>query len=120
MSTQIVSSRNRGLAKAGLGVLPALITDAGENASRRFVEFFTANIRNKNTRMAYVRALGPFIAWCEGRGLALGEIQPVHVAAYVEQHPGWWFSQRQAGRLPINEVGVYRIESHGLCCKEMI
>lgn len=88
MSTQIVRSRNRGLARAGLVALPALITDAGENASRRFVEFFTANIRNKNTRMAYVRALGPFIGWCEGRRLALGEIQPVHVAAYVEQHPG--------------------------------
>lgn len=85
---QIVRSRNRCLARAGLGALPALITDAGENASRRFIEFFTANIRNKNTRMAYVRALGPFIAWCEGRGLALLEIQPVHIAAYVEQHPG--------------------------------
>lgn len=38
--------------------------------------------------MAYMRALGPFLAWCKGRGLALGDIQPVHVATYVEQHPG--------------------------------
>lgn len=88
MSTQIVPSRHRGLARAGLVVLPALITNAGEGASRRFVEFFTANIRNKNTRMAYMRALGPFLNWCEGRGLALGDIRPVHVAAYIERHPG--------------------------------
>jgi integrase/recombinase XerD len=88
VSTQIVPSERRGLARAGLAALPTLITDAGESASRRFVEFFTANIRNKNTRMAYVRALGPFLSWCEGRGLALKDIQPVHVAAYVEQHPG--------------------------------
>jgi hypothetical protein len=29
----------------------------GERASRRFIEFFTANIRNRNTRMAYARAV---------------------------------------------------------------
>lgn len=34
-------------------VLPALITTAGERAARRFLEFFTVNIRNKNTRAAY-------------------------------------------------------------------
>ncbi len=88
MSTQIVPTQPRGLTRAGLGLLPAVITDAGESASRRFVEFFTANIRNKNTRMAYIRALGPFLGWCEGRGLALGDIQPVHVATYIEEHPG--------------------------------
>lgn len=88
MNTQIVPSRHRSLARAGLVALPTLIIDAGEGASRRFIEFFTANIRNKNTRMAYVRALGPFLAWCEERGLALEDIQPVHVAAYVEQHSG--------------------------------
>jgi len=33
--------------------LPVVIAAAGAGASRRFVEFFTANIRNKNTRAAY-------------------------------------------------------------------
>lgn len=88
MSAQIVRHQQRGLANVGLPALPALIADAGEGASRRFIEFFTANIRNKNTRMAYVRALGPFLGWCDGRGLALEDIQPVHIAAYIEQHPG--------------------------------
>jgi hypothetical protein len=37
--------------------IPAAIADAGEHAARRFLEFFAANIRNKNTRMAYYRAV---------------------------------------------------------------
>jgi len=32
--------------------IPAIITDLGDNAAKRFLEFFTANIRNKNTRAA--------------------------------------------------------------------
>ena len=51
----------------------------------RYVEFFTAQIRNPNTRAAYARAAGRFFAWCERRGLRLPAIQPVHVAAWVEQ-----------------------------------
>jgi integrase/recombinase XerD len=88
MSTALAPNRPRQFVRLDPAVLPALINREGERAKRRFVEFFTANIRNKNTRMAYMRALGPFLSWCEGQGLALGEIQPVHVAAYVEQHPG--------------------------------
>lgn len=61
MSAQIVCTPPRQLSRLSLDVLPAVIARAGENASRRFVEFFTANIRNRNTRMAYMRALGPFL-----------------------------------------------------------
>ena len=41
-----------------LSVVPLLLADAdaGEQASWRYVEFFTANIRNANTRRAYARA----------------------------------------------------------------
>jgi len=88
VSTQIVRVEPRTLSRIGLDSLPVVITAAGEGASRRFIEFFTANIRNKNTRMAYVRALVPFFGWCESRGFSLHEIQPVHVAAYIEQHTG--------------------------------
>jgi site-specific recombinase XerD len=66
--------------------LPALIARAGKPAARRFLEFFTVNIRNPNTRAAYGRAAGAFLDWCEERGLTeLRQVQPVHVAAYVEQ-----------------------------------
>jgi hypothetical protein len=33
--------------------VPAIIADAGDGAAKRFLEFFTANIRNPNTRAAY-------------------------------------------------------------------
>jgi hypothetical protein len=42
-------------------VSPALIATAGESVKLRFVEFFTANIRNRNTRSKRLRRL-----WNEG------------------------------------------------------
>jgi site-specific recombinase XerD len=66
-------------------VVPALIADAGDAACWRYVEFFTANIRNPNTRRAYVRACVSFLAWCEERGLTLTTIRPFDVAAWIEQ-----------------------------------
>ena len=37
-------------------LVPALVADAGDQAAWRYLEFFTANIRNLNTRRAYARA----------------------------------------------------------------
>jgi integrase/recombinase XerD len=68
--------------------LPAIILSEGRQAAERFLEFFTANIRNPNTRLAYARAVAQFLRWCEERGAGLRVIKPVIVAAYVEQHPG--------------------------------
>jgi len=58
-----------------------------KKASRRFLEFFAASIRNPNTRKAYMHAVGAFFAWCEERGLALEQIEPLVVASYIEKHP---------------------------------
>ncbi len=64
---------------------PATVTAAGEGAQLRFLEFFAASIRNPHTRRAYAGAVGEFLAWCEGRGVAsITAIQPLHVAAYIE------------------------------------
>ena len=49
--------------------LPALVTAAGDRAGVRFVEFFTANIRNPHTRRAYARAVNDFLAWCADAGM---------------------------------------------------
>jgi integrase/recombinase XerD len=68
--------------------LPTLIVQAGDQASRRFIEFFAANIRNRNTREAYARAVGQFLAWCDERRLRLDTISPTAIAAYIEPHPG--------------------------------
>jgi site-specific recombinase XerC len=72
-------------AKPAGGAMPALIAGAGERAGWRFLEFFTVNIRNKNTRAAYARAAAAFLRWCIWQGIGeLGQVQPVHVAAYIE------------------------------------
>jgi site-specific recombinase XerD len=68
--------------------LPALFA-ADPEASRRFIEFFTAHVRNKNTRKAYARAAAEFATWCDHNQLReLRDIEPVHVAAYVESLQG--------------------------------
>jgi hypothetical protein len=65
--------------------VPALIRHAGDRAAWRFLEFFAANIRNKNTRAAYARAVWLFCEWLDERGLhELGHVNPVLVPAYIE------------------------------------
>jgi len=64
--------------------LPSLFA-ADKDAAKRFIEFFTANIRNPNTRRAYARAAVQFAVWCEQNDLReLSDIEPMHVAAYIE------------------------------------
>lgn len=67
-----------------LGQAPVIIRAAGGKAARRYFEFFTAQIRNRNTREAYYRALSDFFAWCDDRRLQLDDIEPMVVAAYIE------------------------------------
>lgn len=65
--------------------LPALIAIAGKSAETRFVEFFTANIRNPNTRRAYGRAVNEFLTWCHDVGVPdLVAVGPLHVATWIE------------------------------------
>lgn len=73
---------------AGGLIVPAFIADHGEHAARRFVEFFTANIPNDNTRAAYARAVARFFHWCETKGIGLHQVEPIAVAAYIKEHPG--------------------------------
>lgn len=87
MTTELVLAQEKlPVAFAGRS-FPTVILQAGPEACRHFVEFFTANIRNPNTRKAYARAVAQFLEWCDARGLALEEIRPFHVAAYVEELP---------------------------------
>src|SRR5450432_3775603 len=67
--------------------VPAIVAGAGagDNAARRFLEFFAATIRNRNTRMAYYRAVTEFFAWVDRHNIGqLVDIEPLHVAAYIE------------------------------------
>lgn len=73
------------LARAGIRSVPVLFLDAGEKAWWRFVEFFTANIRNKNTREAYGRAVLRFSGWCTEKKIELHQVNPFLIAAYIEE-----------------------------------
>lgn len=54
-------------------------------AGNRVRDFFTSRIRNPHTRRAYLEAVRQFSAFCAEIGIEdLAEVQPVHVAAFVE------------------------------------
>src|SRR3954451_3835158 len=72
------------LATRGAPNAPPLISAAGYRAAYRYLEFFTAQIRNPHTRRAYVRAVGAFCAWLEDHGVRSIAAGSIHVAAYVE------------------------------------
>ena len=66
-------------------MVPQAVSTMGQKAALRFIEFFTVNIRNTNTRRAYYGAAAGFLDWCQVQGIRdLGQTQPIHVAAYVE------------------------------------
>jgi len=70
---------------AGRAVKPPAVFLRDERAGKRFFGFFTAHIRNRNTRRAYYKAACRFSDWCEGRGLLdLAHVKPTHIAAYIE------------------------------------
>lgn len=61
------------------------LSAAGDKAAWRFVEYVTANIRNRNTREAYGRTVTAFCAWCDERGQDFLALTPVVIVGYVER-----------------------------------
>ncbi|WP_438346813.1 tyrosine-type recombinase/integrase [Methylorubrum populi] len=117
------------LATLGGYPAPALVAAAGDRAAYRFLEFFTAQIRNPNTRRAYVRSVGEFCAWLEQHGLpSIAAVSSIHIAAYVEElgrsHSAPTVKQRLAairmmfdwlatgGVLPFNPASAVRGPKH--------
>ena len=74
-------------ARIARGMTPALFC-VSKQAQRRFWEFFTAHIRNPNTRRAYLIATWRFADWCGRHGIPLAKVEPIVVAAYVEELTG--------------------------------
>ena len=65
--------------------VPAMVAEAGTRASKRFLDFFAAEIENDNTRLAYYRVVCNFFTWLEQHGIGeLADIEPFHVAAYLK------------------------------------
>ena len=66
----------------GLAAKPPARVPLKSKSRGRFFGFFTANIRNKNTRRAYYKAACRFSEWCEGRRgdtPSLGEYEKVGI-----------------------------------------
>ena len=74
-------------ARIARGTTPALFGGT-KQAQRKFWEFFTVNIRDPNTRRAYLIAVWRFADWCGRRGIPLAKVEPMVVAAYVEELTG--------------------------------
>jgi len=64
--------------------LPAIVARASDHARRRFIEFFTASLRNPNTRAAYWHACTSFLEHLSTLNVDLGNVEPLHVAVYIE------------------------------------
>jgi integrase/recombinase XerD len=61
------------------------IFTARPDARTRLRDFFTSHIRNPNARRAYREAVRQFSAFCAENGIGdLAQVQPIHVAAFVE------------------------------------
>jgi hypothetical protein len=88
------------LVRAGVDALPAAIIASGERSPRRFIEFFTATIRNRNIRTSCARAVKQFFGWCEDHHLDLDDIEPIAIAAYIEHLASGWRSRRRSNIWP--------------------
>jgi len=85
METAVIPVRGGELVSPYDGfVVPAIVADRGEEATEHFINFFTAEIKNPNTRAAYGMAVAKFLRGCERQGLRLRAIKPVTVAGYIE------------------------------------
>jgi site-specific recombinase XerD len=111
--------------------LPSQVSAAGDRAAYRFLEFFTARIRNPHTRRSYSRAVGDFCSWLEARGLRdITQVNSFVVAAWVEHmqqvHPAPTAKQRLAavrmmfdwlatgGVMPFNPATAVRGPRHSV------
>jgi site-specific recombinase XerD len=73
--------------------VPQLVLQAGPKATESYINFFTADIPNENTRAAYLWAVRRFAEWCSGRGVSLLDVRPFMVAAYREELKGKYHPQ---------------------------
>ena len=65
-------------------LLPSIFTERPD-AKARLRDFFSSHIRNPNTRRAYQEAVRQFSAFCAEHGIVdLAQVEPIHVAAFVE------------------------------------
>lgn len=68
--------------------MPQMIEENGAAARYAWEEFFSGQIRNPNTRKAYLQAVLRFLNWVEQRGVDLTTISPGLIGEYFDCHSG--------------------------------
>ncbi|MDA7979460.1 MAG: site-specific integrase [Pirellulales bacterium] len=71
-------------ADGAAGVVPTLISSSGPAARFAWEEFIYGRLRNPHTRRNYRHAVARFLAWCDGRSVALAQIAPRDVGQYLD------------------------------------
>ena len=95
-----------GSATVAVGIVPAAVASAGESGRRAWLDFFTAQIRNRNTRQAYARAAHRLFDWLSEYGIHdVVDIEPVHIAVWLESR------MREASRPTVKQelAGIRRL-----------
>jgi site-specific recombinase XerD len=98
--------------------LPSIFT-ARPDARMRLRDFFSSHSRNPNTRRAYREAVRQFSGFCAEHGTVdLAQVEPVHVAAFVEaqlqQNSRPTVKQRLAAlRMLFDWMVVGQVQRHG-------
>ena len=68
-------------------MVPNCVEAAGAAAQFAWDEFFQGTIRNRNTRIAYLRAVRRFLSWAESEEPNLARITPGMVGRYFDELP---------------------------------
>ncbi len=83
MTTEILRRAEASLQVGSAPLLPLLFS-RDQSTAERVLDFFSANIRNPNTRKAYARSVASFARWCERHGISeLRAVRPTHIATYI-------------------------------------
>jgi len=85
MKLDLILPNSHDLYSENLEQIPSLFRDTDARGIYRFIEFFTANIQNPNTRRAYFEATKQFSEWCGVYSLKLNQVNSVIVAKYIEE-----------------------------------
>ncbi|MFC1758390.1 tyrosine-type recombinase/integrase [Planctomycetota bacterium] len=84
MNQLIVPSESKSLLSSS-GKVPNVLSDAGGDVVKVFLTFFTDQIRNPNTRQAYLHNAIAFFEWCGDNQLSFADIESFHISGYIEQ-----------------------------------
>lgn len=83
-SLQLLSGHRKPILPGEVWEMPPIISREGPKASARVIDFFAGQLRNQNTRRAYVHAISEFLRCAQDRGYPLGKIPPGFIGAYLD------------------------------------